>query len=503
MRLYSTLAPVLASAAFAQAEAATPHVFRHENVLGTSLELKVSARDAVVAARAEAAALAEIDRLEKILSSYRADSDYARWFESRGEARAVPAELFDLLALYDQWSARTGAALNAGGEAVSQVWRQAASAGREPDAAELAAAVSAARGPHWRLDAAARTATHLDATPLSLGALGKGFIVDRAAAAALKIPGVTGVLVNIGGDLCARGDLVAPVQIANPRDDAENAAPIARLELRDRALATSGDYRRGFVIGGRRHSHIVDPRDGRPAERVISASVVASDLCVANALSTTFCILPPEESLRLAAATPGVECLLVAPDGRQIQSPGWALLAGAAPAQPEHAKAPAATAAGLWDGGAELLVELELARPEGRAPRPFVAVWIEDQDHYPVRTLALWYRGNRWLPDLRSWHQAEQLRSMAEGHEILASVSSATRAPGKYTLKWDGKDGDGKPVKAGRYTVLIETAREHGTHQLVKQEMDFSGAPRRVELAANVEIASAALDYRRKAPSSR
>ena len=127
-----------------------------------------------------------------------------------------------------------------------------------------------------------------------------------------------------------------------------------------------------------------------------------------------------------------------------------------------------------------------------------MAVWLEDKDSFPVRTIALWYHGARWLPDLRAWSHADHMRAMAEGTQITESVSSATRAPGKYTLKWDGTDGSGRPVSSGKYTVAIEVAREHGTHQLIRQEMDFSGTAQQVNLPGNPEVAAAALDYRRK-----
>lgn len=76
-----------------------------------------------------------------------------------------------------------------------------------------------------------------------------------------------------------------------------------------------------------------------------------------------------------------------------------------------------------------------------------------------------------------------------------SSVSSATRPGGKYTLKWDGKDNAGKFVKAGKYTVCIEAAREHGAYQVIRQEVDFNGAPKQLQLPGNQEIASASLDY--------
>ncbi len=134
-------------------------------------------------------------------------------------------------------------------------------------------------------------------------------------------------------------------------------------------------------------------------------------------------------------------------------------------------------------------MNLALARVDDpRYRRPYVAVWIEDKDRFPVRTIALWYQKPRWLPDLKSWYRDDRLRAMAEGSEITRSVSSATRPPGKYTLRWDGKDNNGKPVKSAKYAVCIEAAREHGTYQIIRQEIDFNGTPKQVQVAGNTEI---------------
>ena len=87
---------------------------------------------------------------------------------------------------------------------------------------------------------------------------------------------------------------------------------------------------------------------------------------------------------------------------------------------------------------------------------------------------------------------------MADKPALANQVSRATRSSGKYTLRLDGKDDKGHLVNAGRYTVLIEAAREHGTHQLIRKELDFTGTPAQVDLTGNVEIAAASLEYRKK-----
>jgi len=483
-------------------------IFHHENVLGTSLELKIASSEAD-AEKGEAAALAEIDRLAKILSSYDPASEFSVWRKTERTAVRVSPELFEVFGLFDQWRGRSFGALDASAEVVCRLWRDSGAQQRVPNAEEISKAVESAQRPHWKLDVESRTATHLDDAPLILNSFTKSYIASRAADAALARPTVRSVVVNIGGDLVVRGNAQEPVDIANPDAHAENDAPISRLLIRDRAVATSGNYRRGIEIAGRWYSHIVDPRTGQPVDQVLSATAVSSNAADAGALATAFCVLTPAESLRLAATVPGAECLLITKDGQRLASKGWSrleapriqlaalgeltgLLAAAPPAfAPDGTK---------WDASFELVVSLELAHIEGqRAKRPYVAVWIEDQDKFPVRTLALWFAKPKWLPDLKAWSHSEKLRALTEGNDLSSSVSSATRSAGKYTLKWDGKDDKGQPVKPGKYTVFIEAAREHGTHQVMKQEIDFNGKPQQFPLKTNIEVTAAALDYRRKA----
>src|SRR5262249_29244561 len=135
--------------------------------------------------------------------------------------------------------------------------------------------------------------------------------------------GIHGVLLNVGGDLRACGEPARTIGIVAPSADSETSAPEVTIEIRDRAVATSGRTQRGFRIGGTWYSHVFDPRSGVPASGVASATVIADRSADADALATIFNVLAPEESLRLAAAVPGVECLIFATDGRVIWSPGW------------------------------------------------------------------------------------------------------------------------------------------------------------------------------------
>jgi hypothetical protein len=306
------------------------------------------------------------------------------------------------------------------------------------------------------------------------------------------------VLVNVGGDLVVRGTWSQTVDLTDPQNNADNAAPLVHLQVRDRAVATSGGYRRGFDIAGRHYSHIVDPRTGWPAGHVLSATVVAADAVDAGALATAFCVLTPEQSASLARTVRGAEFLLVLADGRRVASAGWQGLVTPSiqPASSTPLGTVYAAETSPWPQGFELEISLELNRGNGfGSRRPYVAVWIEDKDHFPLRTVNVWFDKYKYLNELRAWYRGDRLRAVTEGKELIDSVSSATRAPGKYTLKWDGKDNQGKYVAAGNYTVLIEAAREHGTYQLIRQDMTFAEMPRHVDLPGGTEISAASLDY--------
>lgn len=286
-----------------------PFVFHYEHVLGTSLELKVDAESESAARCAESIVLAEVDRLESVLSGWSHTSELARWQATHDVAVPVSPDLADVLHASDAWRARTGGAFNPAAQAIIELLR-------DGDARDVSPALlEELRGPLWQVDRGAGTARRLVRHAVSLDAIAKGHIVSRAAAHARDVGGVTGVLLNIGGDLQHLGTSAALVGIADPSAPAENSAPIAVVRIRNAALATSGGYRRGFVLDGRRVSHIVDPRSGQPAQRVASASVFAPDCADADALSTAFSVMDPHDSVALADSLPGVGCLIIVESG--------------------------------------------------------------------------------------------------------------------------------------------------------------------------------------------
>ncbi len=156
-----------------------------------------------------------------------------------------------------------------------------------------------------------------------------------------------------------------------------------------------------------------------------------------------------------------------------------------------------------WDDRFELAVDFSVAPQQGsRYHRPYVAVWVEDAAGRPVRTLSLWVnttgRGPRYIRELRRWFTAERDQQDAGGPDLVSTVSSATRLPGQYMVTWNGRDDRGNVVDQGPYRVVIEAAREHGSYQLMQQELTLAANPVAADLSGNEEIGRARVEYRRR-----
>lgn len=161
------------------------------------------------------------------------------------------------------------------------------------------------------------------------------------------------------------------------------------------------------------------------------------------------------------------------------------------------------SSAAAWDKHFVLDVNFAINDPgEGRYHRPFVAVWIEDADTAAVRTLSVWLqktaKGPRYWKELKRWYRDEKERRVMKGGDLIKSVSGATRPPGQYSVTWDGRDDEGKPVAQGKYVLCIEAAREHGTYQIIKTDLNIGSKPFSKTLEGNIEIKGATVAYRRK-----
>lgn len=143
---------------------------------------------------------------------------------------------------------------------------------------------------------------------LDLGGIGKEYAVDRVLMLALQ-RGIENVLVDFGNDVRVHGEPPEKgawhVGLEDPRHPGQCWTGVA---VTNHAVATSGDYVRHFVHGGRRYGHIIDPRTGYPVNNgTLAVSVVAPHCTLAGILATTACILAPQEGMNLIGLCPGAE----------------------------------------------------------------------------------------------------------------------------------------------------------------------------------------------------
>jgi thiamine biosynthesis lipoprotein len=285
---------------------------RPERVMSTTCRLvavphaAADVRDAT-AAQALQTAEAQLRQVEAQLSSFIDASILSRLNRARaGETVQVPRAILGLLRTSQRLHAQTQGAFDITCGPLIALWRTAGTRGTLPSEAEIAAARQASSWALLQLEADRVTKLGASAR-MDLGGIAKGYAIDRAVKA-MRDAGMRGGLVDVGGDLRVFGTPPQgdkwEVSVQNPLGQ----GTIVTLRIRSGAICTSGSYHRYWSIGGRRFSHIVDPRSGRPAEGVASATVLASDATTADGWATALAVLG-EAGLELLPRK--VEALLI------------------------------------------------------------------------------------------------------------------------------------------------------------------------------------------------
>jgi len=472
--------------------------FHHDHIFGTSLDLWFHTTDEQAAYAAENAILVEMERLRRIFSLFDSTSELSRLNRTSGPVRVSP-DLLAVLKIYENWTARTDGANDPQVAAFVELWTAAARNGQTPTQDALAAIRQQVQFPPCAIDTVNSTATRNE-LPLNLNCVVKGYALEQIRKLVREqFPQITAGLLNLGGDMTAWGNEGIGqsgwlIGVQNPAEPADNAAPVTTLRLLNGSLASSGGYLRHFDVAGRQRSHIIDPRSGWPADKIVGATVVARDSITANILATTLCVLAPQDGVALVEQTTEAEGIVFPVAEPPVRTSGFAaheqLALADTPAKPDDA---AAKSADGWPEGFQAKVSLELPNPGGRARRPYVAVWIEDAKDKPVRTLIVWGNSSRWLPEMSGWWKIAK-----NDPALVRALTRATRGPGKYDVIWDGNDDYGKPLPQGEYTVKIEVHREHGRHLYQTGKLTCKGDDAKITLDKNAELEETTVVYAKK-----
>jgi thiamine biosynthesis lipoprotein len=278
----------------------------HRPAMACRFEVTLASEDARHVEDARMA-LDEVDTIEAVLTWFRDTSELSRVNrEAAAGPVAVGPFLFALLELCRDLHALTGGAFDPASTALSRAWGFLDRRPHRPTDDSIAEARARSGMDKVVLDEARRSVRFT--TPgveVSFGAVGKGWALDRVFASLVE-RGVRRALVSAGGSSQRGWGGEAWELSLEPRRQ-----ELARLFLRDAALATSAAGEQHFEADGRRYGHVLDPRTGWPAEGVRSASVVAGDASVADALATAFLVAGPALAESVCAARPGTLALLV------------------------------------------------------------------------------------------------------------------------------------------------------------------------------------------------
>jgi len=265
--------------------------------------------------RAFDAGVAEIQRIEALMTTLRPDAELSRVNAAAGKSPVtVSQETFDVVKEALHASEISDGAFDITFESLHGLWKFDEDLDPHPPTdAQIKAKLGNVGYRHVKLDAEKRT-IYLDreGTKISLGGIAKGYAVDKASQV-LKDAGLHAFFVQAGGDLFTYGkkpdgtDWMAGIR--DPRG--AEGAYFAMLPVSDHAFSTAGDYERSYVVDGKRYHHIIDPKTGRPATACRSVTIWAPTALLADEIDDAVFILGPERGMKLVESIDGVGAVIV------------------------------------------------------------------------------------------------------------------------------------------------------------------------------------------------
>ena len=318
-----TLAGVSCSSLREQPGALTRYEYERPE-MGVPFRIVLYAPDQARADQAAEAAFRRVQALNDIMSDYDAESELSKLSRSSGQGRQVrvSADLWVVLERAQAMAERSDGAFDITVGPCVNLWRRARRQHELPDPERLAQARRAVGYRLVRLSPKEHAVELLaPGMRLDLGGIAKGYAVDQALLT-LEGWGVNRALIEGGGDMRVgqappgkpgwRIEL-APLDVTNP-------PPARFLLLENAAISTSSDLYQRLEIGGKRYSHIVDPRTGIGLTNHCLVNVIARQGITADSLTKVVSVLGPERGLKVIAATPGAAARLMQDPGGKLES---------------------------------------------------------------------------------------------------------------------------------------------------------------------------------------
>ncbi len=316
----------LLTAAFILSLFVIPYLFKKNRTVTVTRMLMGTIVEITVPEDSEASvepAFSEIKRLEDIFSSYKKNSDPSGINASAGSLVKVNPETIDVLKAAKYVAGLSDGAFDPTVGVFAGLWGFSGERGEVPTEEKIKKLLLLVDFKEITIDEQNGLAgLNKKGMAINLGGLAKGYIVGKAGAA-LKKNGVKKAIIKAGGDMFVFNDhdkKPFKIGIRHPRKD----SLLAELDVLNGSVATSGDYERFFIKGGKRFHHVLNPKTGYPSEGVLSATVIAKDPARADALSTAVFVLGRVMGMRLIEQLPDVEGVIVDSNERVFRSSGLA-----------------------------------------------------------------------------------------------------------------------------------------------------------------------------------
>lgn len=283
---------------------------RMSSAMGTFVSVAVYADDGFVANAAIDRCLAEMQRVEAIITDWNGASETSLLNTKRHfRLEELSSELVSLALMAQSIKTESGGRFNPLTRELTLRWREAREGGRLPSPLVIEDAIRRSRESAVAVDAG-QLRLH-GRGELEFGGIGKGFVVD-AGVRSLRASGVKFARVAGSGDLRFLGDGPWSVEVEDPRAERTMGSIEVGGEV---GVATSGDYRSVAEIEGERFHHLIDLATGAPSRWNRSVTVVAPSAVLADGYSTAAFSMPTGESIRFLERLPGIEGLVIDAQG--------------------------------------------------------------------------------------------------------------------------------------------------------------------------------------------
>lgn len=291
-------------------------------LMGSRFDITVVATNQAEADAYIDVAVAEISRIERLISSWDEKSQTSEINRNAGvKPVKVDRELFGLIERAIGISKLTDGAFDISYASMDRIWKYDGSMTDMPSEEAIKASVQKVGYHNIIMDVPNSTVfLKLEGMKIGFGAIGKGYAADKAKAL-LMAKGVTAGIVNASGDMNTWGKQPNgenwKVAITNPMDKTKS---YGLFPISNSAVVTSGNYEKFVTFNGKRYSHIIDPRTGYPASGLLSVTVFAPSAELADALATSVFVMGQETGINRIDQLPQVECIIVDEHGNLFTS---------------------------------------------------------------------------------------------------------------------------------------------------------------------------------------